>query len=1103
MNLEFTTLVKLIAPVAKTIAPILLKQIRSKLNPTVLEKALKYGIIAAQKWNKQFPTNQSLFFRSQPDAIQGFLEQFFRCEIAQEELQRPLKGEGAPRVSYLVKVFKQVAADNPKITLLEEQIEPWLREFSIAYFEQTDAYLKFQIAKENYLEQLKARFDDVKFGGIDVEGQEVERSEKLVRIFVMPDVIELIQINQALKDLQRKFSIKAQVSDRRAEGLLKRRRETLQEEQPFCQKFSAQQLLAHSQSRKLVLLGGPGSGKTTLMSYFAVVLAQNTPEQLGLSTETDWLPILIRIRDLDRYPDMNILTYLQQFTQDLYIDLPPGFFEYWLRKGKALILLDGLDEVADSSKRSRIVDHIDAFLRQYPQNRAIVTSRPAGYRPDYFRTDEFSHYQLQPFDDSKIEKFVNHWYENRFQSKDPAEGRRRRDSLMKALEGNDQIKLLARNPLLLTVIVLIHRYRAYLPRKRYALYERAIDTLLTAWDAEKELQCDWDLEMLKRLMQRVAYWVHTRGSMGDPHQSSALIERTELIQELSDYLVEERNIKPYKAKAEAKRFLDHIRNRAGLINEQGLERYAFVHKTFQEYLAAEEIRYRQVNEDFQVVLDHIQAHLHDAHWREVLLLLIAQQPPTRATQCIEAILKQPKPYEEYLHRNLLFAGSCLAEDLRVSKVSLAEDVLRQLVALETTDSSQVIDKIHAQVYQTLCNLNETTFQNCALDLLNAAVNHIDSIRLQKYRAALGDWREAVKVLLTSLNAEYSNLRSSAAQTLGNLGQTSEEIIQALLTRLNDEEPDVRYSVARALGNLGQTSGNIIQTLLPYFNDEDSHVRSSAAHVFGNLGQTSEDIVRVLLEHLNDEDSEVRSSIIQALGSLSGASEDVIVQALLAHLNDEDSDVRSSAVYALGNLAQISENIIQALLARLNDEDAYVRSSAAQALGNLRWASEAIIQALLVHLNDEDAYVRSSAAYALGNLGQISEDIVQALLAHLNDENSYVRSSAAYALGNLGWPSEDIVQALLASHNDEDSYVRSNVVQALGNLGQTSEDIVQVLLAHLNDETSHVRSSSAQALGKLGARRSDIANAVAQWIEQYQKLEHVHYGINALWDLLVE
>ena len=82
-------------------------------------------------------------------------------------------------------------------------------------------------------------------------------------------------------------------------------------------------------------------------------------------------------------------------------------------------------------------------------------------------------------------------------------------------------------------------------------------------------------------------------------------------------------------------------------------------------------------------------------------------------------------------------------------------------------------------------------------------------------------------------------------------------------------------------------------------------------------------------------------------------------------------------------------------------------------------------------------------------------------------------------------------------------MRSNVVQALGNLGQTSEDIVQVLLAHLNDETSHVRSSSAQALGKLGARRSDIANAVAQWIEQYQKLEHVHYGINALWDLLVE
>ena len=135
-----------------------------------------------------------------------------------------------------------------------------------------------------------------------------------------------------------------------------------------------------------------------------------------------------------------------------------------------------------------MVRRIENFLGQFDRNRAIITSRPAGYQRDFFRTEEFPHYQIEPFDDSKISAFIDNWYHSRFQ--DQAEAQRRKESLRKALDDNDRIKLLARNPLLLTIIALIHRYQAVLPKERYKLYDKAVETLLTSWDANKELSSD-------------------------------------------------------------------------------------------------------------------------------------------------------------------------------------------------------------------------------------------------------------------------------------------------------------------------------------------------------------------------------------------------------------------------------------------------------------------------------------------------------------------------------------------------------------------------------------------------------------------------------------
>ncbi|MEW6491357.1 MAG: NACHT domain-containing protein, partial [Cyanobacteriota bacterium] len=548
---------------AQSILPVVAKalatQINSAFNPTDLEKALKAGITAAEESDKTKNWSQQLFYHCEDKQVRDILDCFFKKTGVQEELQKPLQNQGRPDLDFLIAAFKKVGLEL-KLKFPENSIESWLKKFVETYFEKTDAYLKFQVVKDNYFKRLDDWFDDIKFAGIKVEGREVEKSAKLADIFVMPDVVEEGQ-RQDFAPFERDF-IEGNVSQRQAE-LLWEQRQLLRLGEGAGRKFLAQQLLSESTAQKLVLLGAPGSGKTTLMSYFTVMLAREQPQQLGLAADTDWLPILIRIRDLSRYSDISILEYVQQFARtNLSVNqLPTGFFEYWLDDGRALILLDGLDEIAESGKRDEIIRKIECFLGQFDKNRAIITSRPAGYKPVFFRTQELPHYTLQLFDESKIELFVKHWYESRF--KDLEEAQRRQESLKKALTGQERIKVLAKNPLLLTIISLIHRYEADLPRQRYKLYDRAVKTLLTAWDAGKELDYQLPLDYLnrddiERLMQRLAYWIHTQGGTGD-NEGGTLIDKDELIRQLRKFIVEQKGIERHQAEAEAKRFIGYIR----------------------------------------------------------------------------------------------------------------------------------------------------------------------------------------------------------------------------------------------------------------------------------------------------------------------------------------------------------------------------------------------------------------------------------------------------------------------------------------------------------------------------------------------------------------
>ncbi len=1080
------------------------KSLTQSLNKTDIEKAIKSGEKAVKEWEKKLPPQQLLFYSAKQDGWNGvnkFLNQYFNHSAVLTELQKPLIGQGKPDIDILIKIFQQ-EAEAKNITLNQASLQPWLEIFVNAYFQQTDTYIKFQVAKQNYFEQLANWFDDVKFAGISVPGQEVEKSEKLAYIFVMPDVVEDVSTGGGFEpDLLLGGSGE------------KPERELLAN--TTGRKFLASELLTQSRSRKFVILGAPGSGKTTLMSYFAVMLAQTQPQILGLDSNTDWLPILIRMRDLARYPDKSILEYARVFAEKTMTvkTLPVGFFEHWLEDGRALILLDGLDEVAEEGKRYDVVRRIENFLGQFDRNRAIITSRPAGYRRDFFRTEEFPHYQMQPFDDQKISAFINNWYDSRF--KDKTEAERRKESLRKALDDNDRIKLLARNPLLLTIIALIHRYQAVLPKERHRLYDKAVETLLISWDANKELSSQGRLKYLglddlRRLMELLAYWVHTQGNV-ENNEGGTLIDKDELISQLSREIKGLKQVQLYQAKEEAERFVELIRERTGLLNEQGQDYYGFVHKTFQEYLCAEDIDYQLENEfDFGIILNAIREHLHDPHWREVLLLLVAQQKPKNAAKAIRAVLNNGSEYEEWLHRDLFFAGNCLAENpkgLRSADGELVQEILEKLVELEVSSEEKVGEKVREQVYQIFCSLYETDFEVQALEMVKEQTNLIDEERLLLYQAELGEKNEVITILLARLQDEKPLVRGWAVHTLGILGnssQTRNRSQMGLEAKFRENnKSSARRSTSYTLGNLGNSSQTVVSSLLAMLRSEkDSEVRGWLAYTLGILGNSSQKVVSSLLALLQDEDSEVRWSAADALGKLGNTSE-VVVSALLKSLND-NSPTRYKAAWALSKLSYNSKTLVNQLLELLQKGDSSFYAGVADTLGQLSDKSEIVVNALLTRLEDRDSSVRVRAAEALVNLDKSSPIIFNTLVELLEDENFLVRKVATRTLGKFvnGSNTHTVVSALLLRLKDGNSYVRWNAAKALSKLVNSSDAVVTALLALLEDENFFVRGKAASTLGKLGKKSNNILPTIIQWIQQHQDSEYVGRGIDVLWYLVV-
>ncbi len=507
--------------------------------------------------------------------------------------------------------------------------------------------------------------------------------------------------------------------------------------------------------KRLVIIGDPGSGKTTLLAYLALTYARtlhdNVPlvkERLRLD-ETKHLPIFLPLRDVGRHlqnehPDPGkdgpalLLNYLRQYYAAQDIPLPEDFFDVPLEEGKAIILLDGMDEVASVELRQRVARLIEKFAIRYPgkklskeeleekrekakesgkivdligkvyeyelRNRFIITSRKVGYDGPARIGAEFGLAEVREFTSTDVRQFVRDWtraVEATLAGGETVDSRRVAEAeagkLIASIESTPRVAELAVNPLLLTVIALVHRYRAKLPERRSELYEEAVEVLLAGWDKAKGLAAQTTLGGLKldsgdrrSLLEPVAFWLH--------EQRRREIELADLRKLLRPSFVSLTGGGERAAAKVVDDFLRLINERSGLLIERGIGQYAFAHLTFQEYLAARALA------DRGDALDYTLKNLTDAWWREVILLeagYLSTQGKRRASELIRAVMNADPKTEPEPHHHLLLAAECLFDvgGARVEGDLLGE--VRQRLKREADapltkgDRAQVLRKVAA------------------------------------------------------------------------------------------------------------------------------------------------------------------------------------------------------------------------------------------------------------------------------------------------------------------------------------------------------------------------------------------------------------------------
>ena len=473
---------------------------------------------------------------------------------------------------------------------------------------------------------------------------------------------------------------------------------------------TTRQILTDNEHRRLVILGDPGSGKTTMMKAVAAGVAlRQWPELKQL------VPVFVTLRSYAvRSSEEPLFDYLaREVLPNLGLPLAESILRSLIDQRRLLLILDGLDEV-DEDQLDALGKAVTFFLEDHDPDshlRVFATCREQNYSqlhdPDLLRNIGFRDYRLGSLSDREVDEMVAK------RSVDFEREKKSQVEFLSAIRERDRVSELHRNPLLLTlsIALYLHRPQQNVPQSLSDFYKESIEHLLKRHDfpSQRGVTRRNNFSTPDKFQFLRSFALDQLIKARKANRDFGDFGLSDLIEHAEGHARQSVNIRPEQADA----FIREVHLNAGLISKTGEgDLYAFAHRSFHEFCAAQEL-VRQGDAGLQTVLDNAL----DPLWRQTILFYAGADHPSAenlvtdllaramgkpaalslAAECA-ALLAQPLVYvrrrvvdavvEEIervgsdRHQSLLIALVHLGRDTPTEIQAVVREELSKLLALE-------------------------------------------------------------------------------------------------------------------------------------------------------------------------------------------------------------------------------------------------------------------------------------------------------------------------------------------------------------------------------------------------------------------------------------